>query len=147
MPGRRCSRDLHYGYDGQKVRHLRIFAFCPRKESPLLVLMVPSRKLTSHALLATRRDDNCARLFGSIPGVEFTVYDDNPSVVCGCQSGPLPFYEPGLEELLASLRGKNLSFTSSLEETVSKSQIIFVCINTPLKQSGTGAGKAPDLSG
>jgi UDPglucose 6-dehydrogenase len=98
-------------------------------------------------LLAARCDDICACLFGSIPGVEFTVYDDNPSVVCGCQSGPLPFYEPGLEELLASLRGKNLSFTSSLEETVSKSQIIFVCINTPLKKSGTGAGKAPDLSG
>lgn len=83
----------------------------------------------------------------SINTTKFTVFDDNPKVVCGCQSGPLPFYEPGLEELLDSLRGKNLSFTASLEQVVASSQVIFVSINTPLKASGTGAGKAPDLSG
>mmetsp|Transcript_18574 Transcript_18574/g.45638 ORF Transcript_18574/g.45638 Transcript_18574/m.45638 type:complete len:478 (-) Transcript_18574:281-1714(-) len=88
-----------------------------------------------------------AMMAKNIPKVKFTVCDDNPSVVCGCQSGPLPFYEPGLEELLASLRNKNLSFTSSLEDVVASSQVIFVCINTPLKSSGSGAGKAPDLSG
>lgn len=32
-----------------------------------------------------------------MPDVKFQVYDDNPSVVCGCQSGNLPFYEPGLQ--------------------------------------------------
>mmetsp|Transcript_43037 Transcript_43037/g.99925 ORF Transcript_43037/g.99925 Transcript_43037/m.99925 type:complete len:470 (+) Transcript_43037:301-1710(+) len=88
-----------------------------------------------------------ATMASRMPDVQFTVFDDNPTVVCGCQSGPLPFFEPGLEELLEKVRGKNLSFTSSLEQAVSKSQVIFVSINTPLKTSGTGGGRAPDLSG
>jgi hypothetical protein len=32
----------------------------------------------------------------SIPNVKFTVFDDDPYVVCSCQTGPLPFYEPDL---------------------------------------------------
>mmetsp|Transcript_30502 Transcript_30502/g.76714 ORF Transcript_30502/g.76714 Transcript_30502/m.76714 type:complete len:470 (-) Transcript_30502:217-1626(-) len=88
-----------------------------------------------------------ATMASRMPDVQFTVFDDNPTVVCGCQSGPLPFFEPGLEDLLDRLRGKNLSFTSSLEQAVSGAQVIFVSINTPLKTSGTGRGKAPDLSG
>mmetsp|Transcript_10470 Transcript_10470/g.20607 ORF Transcript_10470/g.20607 Transcript_10470/m.20607 type:complete len:467 (+) Transcript_10470:229-1629(+) len=88
-----------------------------------------------------------ASMAGHMPDVQFTVFDDNPTVVCGCQAGPLPFFEPGLEELLGKVRGKNLSFTSSLEQAVTSAQVIFVSINTPLKTSGMGVGKAPDLSG
>ncbi|KAJ1474625.1 hypothetical protein T484DRAFT_1831691 [Baffinella frigidus] len=62
-------------------------------------------------------------------------------------AGPPPVFEPGLEELVNSLRGKNLVFTSSLEQTVKDSQVLFVCINTPLKTGGAGAGRAADLSG
>jgi UDP-glucose 6-dehydrogenase len=32
-------------------------------------------------------------------------------------------FEPGLEDLVNSLRGKNLVFTSSLEQTVTESQV------------------------
>lgn len=81
-----------------------------------------------------------------MPDVQFTIFDDNPVTVCACQSGPLPFYHPGLDELCNKLRGKNLHFSPSLEQTVEKSQIVFVCINTPVKTGGIGQGQAPDLS-
>uniref|UniRef100_A0A7S0NF08 UDP-glucose 6-dehydrogenase n=1 Tax=Hanusia phi TaxID=3032 RepID=A0A7S0NF08_9CRYP len=82
-----------------------------------------------------------------MPDVQFMIFDDNPAVVCACQSGQLPFYEPGMQDLIDSLRGKNLHFTSSIQSTVQSSQVIFVCINTPLKTSGVGSGRAADLSG
>jgi hypothetical protein len=50
------------------------------------------------------------------------------------------------DDLVSSVRGKNLFFTRSFEETVTASQVVFVCINTPLKTSGIGSGQAADLS-
>eukprot|EP00286_Rhodomonas_abbreviata_P018960 CAMPEP_0181307368 /NCGR_PEP_ID=MMETSP1101-20121128/10840_1 /TAXON_ID=46948 /ORGANISM="Rhodomonas abbreviata, Strain Caron Lab Isolate" /LENGTH=441 /DNA_ID=CAMNT_0023413575 /DNA_START=199 /DNA_END=1524 /DNA_ORIENTATION=+ len=87
-----------------------------------------------------------AVMASKMPEVAFTVFDDNPKTVCACQCGPLPFYEPSLDRLVDELRGKNLSFSPSLAQTVEKAQIVFVCINTPLKKSGLGSGRAADLS-
>mmetsp|Transcript_6362 Transcript_6362/g.10040 ORF Transcript_6362/g.10040 Transcript_6362/m.10040 type:complete len:451 (+) Transcript_6362:49-1401(+) len=81
------------------------------------------------------------------PDIKFTIFDDNPAVVCACQAGPLPFYEPGLDELVSELRNKNLFFSPSVQQTVRDAQVVFVCINTPVKSSGVGAGSAADLSG
>jgi len=82
-----------------------------------------------------------------MPDVRFTVFDDNPAVICGCQSGALHFYEPGMRELVNSLRTKNLHFSPAFDESVRQAQVVFVCINTPLKTSGVGSGRAADLSG
>eukprot|EP00802_Teleaulax_amphioxeia_P005699 Tamp_05703.p1 GENE.Tamp_05703~~Tamp_05703.p1 ORF type:complete len:483 (+),score=141.99 Tamp_05703:63-1511(+) len=82
-----------------------------------------------------------------MPDVQFTVFDDDPAVICGCQSGTLHFYEPGIRELVTSLRGKNLAFSPAFDDCVQSAQVIFVCINTPLKTSGIGSGRAADLSG
>ena len=81
-----------------------------------------------------------------MPDVTFTVYDDNPAVVCSCQSGSLHFYEPGIRELVNETRNRNLFFSPAFEECVQQAQVVFVCINTPLKTSGIGKGRAADLS-
>jgi UDPglucose 6-dehydrogenase len=60
-------------------------------------------------------------------------------------SDKLPIYEPGLDEVVKAVRGKNLFFTTNLEASVHESEIIFVSVNTPTKTHGVGAGRAADL--
>ena len=57
----------------------------------------------------------------------------------------LPVYEPGLAELIEKRRGKNLFFSALVKENISKADLIFICVNTPTKKSGIGAGKASDM--
>ncbi len=57
----------------------------------------------------------------------------------------LPIYEPGLEQLVAQSRGRNLFFTTDIEGAVQECDIIFVGVNTPTKMFGKGAGRASDL--
>jgi UDPglucose 6-dehydrogenase len=54
----------------------------------------------------------------------------------------IPFYEPGLEELVKEgIEKKLLSFTDSIYETVENSEIIFIAVGTPPTSEG-----AADLS-
>ena len=57
----------------------------------------------------------------------------------------LPVYEPGLAELIEKRRDKNLFFSNLVKESISKAELIFICVNTPTKKSGIGAGKASDM--
>jgi len=57
----------------------------------------------------------------------------------------LPVYEPGLAEIIERRRGKNLNFSSSVEEKIKIADAIFISVNTPTKKKGLGAGKASDL--
>jgi UDPglucose 6-dehydrogenase len=57
----------------------------------------------------------------------------------------LPIYEPGLADIIKRCRGKNLHFSTLIEEKISKADIVFISVNTPTKQKGLGAGKASDL--
>jgi UDPglucose 6-dehydrogenase len=57
----------------------------------------------------------------------------------------LPVYEPGLNEIISKVRGKNLFFSTDITEAIQKSQMIFMAVNTPTKISGEGAGMAADL--
>ncbi|MDA9609128.1 UDP-glucose/GDP-mannose dehydrogenase family protein [Candidatus Pelagibacter sp.] len=54
-------------------------------------------------------------------------------------SGKVPIYEPGLEEILKkNLRQKRLIFTSDLKKAVINSDIIFICVGTPtIKKSNS----------
>jgi UDPglucose 6-dehydrogenase len=57
-------------------------------------------------------------------------------------SGVLPFHEPELEDLLRSgLQSGRLRFTSDVDDAVSSSDVIFLCVGTPSAPSGR-----PDLS-
>jgi UDPglucose 6-dehydrogenase len=54
-------------------------------------------------------------------------------------------YEPGLLEIVQSSRGKNLFFSSEVKKNVRDAEVIFISVNTPTKQYGSGAGQAADL--
>jgi UDPglucose 6-dehydrogenase len=51
--------------------------------------------------------------------------------------GKVPFYEPGLEEIIKKGvdQGK-LHFTTSYQEAVPDSEVIFICVGTPPKENG-----------
>ena len=57
----------------------------------------------------------------------------------------LPIFEPGLEELIAKTRNKNLFFSTKIKEAIESADIIFISVNTPTKKTGLGAGKSSDL--
>ena len=57
----------------------------------------------------------------------------------------LPIYEPGLEEIVREVRGRNLFFSTDIEAAVKACDIVFVGVNTPTKMFGRGAGRASDL--
>ena len=79
------------------------------------------------------------------PQYKVTVVDINPERINAWNSESLPIYEPGLDELVAAVRGKNLFFSTDIEQGIRESEIIFVSVNTPTKTFGEGAGMASDL--
>lgn len=58
------------------------------------------------------------------------------------QNGPLPIKEPHLEELVNKTRNVNLFFTTDFKTSIEEADLIFICVGTPTKQIGFGAGKA-----
>jgi len=57
----------------------------------------------------------------------------------------LPIYEPGLEDVVKQVRGKNLFFSADVKKAIKECDIIFVGVNTPTKMFGRGSGRASDL--
>ena len=76
---------------------------------------------------------------------QVTVLDISQDRVDQWNSDNLPIYEPGLEERLLKVRGKNLFFSTDIDRAIDEADIIFVAVNTPTKTFGEGAGKAVDL--
>jgi UDPglucose 6-dehydrogenase len=58
----------------------------------------------------------------------------------------LPIYEPGLKEIVASARGRNLFFSTDVDNAIDEAQMIFMAVNTPTKTYGEGKGFAADLT-
>ncbi|MBI4016901.1 MAG: nucleotide sugar dehydrogenase [Candidatus Aenigmarchaeota archaeon] len=52
----------------------------------------------------------------------------------------IPISEPGLSELVLKHRGKNLAFTTDLAGALKSAEFVFVCVNTPQKESGVNKG-------
>lgn len=54
------------------------------------------------------------------------------------QSGVMPIYEPGLDELVAkNVKAGRLSFSTSLEESLSGSKLVFCAVGTPPDEDGS----------
>ena len=60
--------------------------------------------------------------------------------------GKLPIYEPGLAEVVAKARNKNLFFSTDIDKAIEEADIIFIAVNTPTKTYGKGKGMAADLT-
>jgi len=79
------------------------------------------------------------------PRVQTTIVDMNAARIAAWNSDALPVYEPGLEEIIRQVRGRNLTFSTDVAGAIKRADMIFVCVNTPTKTYGLGAGRAADL--
>ena len=82
------------------------------------------------------------------PNIKVTVVDLNSQRICDWNDKDLtklPIYEPGLDEVVAEARGRNLFFSSDVDAAIAEAQMIFISVNTPTKTYGAGKGMAADL--
>jgi UDPglucose 6-dehydrogenase len=82
------------------------------------------------------------------PGIRVTVVDLNAERIAAWNDADLarlPVYEPGLAEVVARCRGRNLFFSTAVEEGIAAADMVFLSVNTPTKTRGLGAGQASDL--
>jgi len=65
--------------------------------------------------------------------------DTDPVKIAELQSGKLPFYEPGLDTLLAQeIKSGRLSFTTDVS-SVADADVHFICVGTPQSKDGLAA--------
>ncbi len=86
-----------------------------------------------------------AMIASKCPSHRVTVVDSNEARVRAWNSGELPVYEPGLDEVVRRARGRNLFFSADVDGAIREAEMIFVSVNTPTKTYGLGAGRAADL--
>ena len=82
------------------------------------------------------------------PEIKVEVVDINPTRIAQWNDEDLdnlPVYEPGLAELIAETRGRNLFFSTDVEKAIDESEMVFIAVNTPTKTYGEGKGQAADL--
>lgn len=75
-------------------------------------------------------------------GVNVVGVDKDVAKIKVLQAGKVPFFEPGLEELVVrNVREGRLSFTTDMESAIGRSLVIFIAVGTPSGDDG-----AADLS-
>jgi UDPglucose 6-dehydrogenase len=79
------------------------------------------------------------------PHIKVTVVDSNPDKIAAWNTDELPVYEPGLLEIVKQVRGKNLFFSTEVDQAIEEAEMIFISVNTPTKTYGVGKGMAADL--
>ena len=82
------------------------------------------------------------------PHIKVTIVDINESRINAWNSAnfdELPIYEPGLAAVVNEARGRNLFFSTNVEQAIDEAEMIFISVNTPTKTYGEGKGMAADL--
>ena len=82
------------------------------------------------------------------PHIKVTVVDLNEQRIAKWNDADvenIPVYEPGLSNIVAQSRGKNLFFSTEVDKAIEEAQLIFISVNTPTKTYGSGKGMAADL--
>lgn len=79
------------------------------------------------------------------PQIGVHVVDINQARIDAWNSDRLPIYEPGLDDVVRSARGRNLTFSTAIDQAVAEADMIFMSVNTPTKTFGIGAGRAANL--
>ena len=95
------------------------------------------------------------------------VVDLNEARIATWNSAHLPIHEPGLPKIVRIARDgtnaatidlpglgsvslpdrtPNLIFSTKVQEAIGEADIVFICVNTPTKLYGVGAGASADLS-
>lgn len=82
------------------------------------------------------------------PHIQVTVVDINAARIEAWNDedlSKLPIYEPGLDQVVAEARGRNLFFDTDVDKAIDEADMIFISVNTPTKTYGKGKGMAADL--
>jgi UDPglucose 6-dehydrogenase len=82
------------------------------------------------------------------PDITVTVVDLNEARIKAwndADTNNIPVYEPGLSEVVAEARGRNLFFSTEVDKAIDEADIVFISVNTPTKTYGAGKGMAADL--
>lgn len=70
-------------------------------------------------------------------GHDVTAFDRDTARVEQLRKATMPFFEPGLEELVVDgVEAGRLHFTTEATEVVGASAVVFICVGTPPKASG-----------
>jgi UDPglucose 6-dehydrogenase len=70
-------------------------------------------------------------------GHNVTSVDNDPRKIEALQSGQVPIYEPGLEDVIhRNVSARRLRFSGSIREGVDNSQIVFIAVPTPQQPNG-----------
>jgi UDPglucose 6-dehydrogenase len=82
------------------------------------------------------------------PHIKVTVVDLNKKRIAAWNDpdvNKIPIYEPGLSQVVAEARGRNLFFSTEVDQAIDEADMIFISVNTPTKTYGIGKGMAADL--
>lgn len=77
--------------------------------------------------------------------IQVTVVDVNEARIEAWNSETLPIHEPGLDPIVHDCRGQNLFFDTEIDLHIREADILFICVGTPTKEFGVGAGRAADM--
>lgn len=82
------------------------------------------------------------------PHIQVTVVDLNEDRIAKWNDPNvenIPIYEPGLSDVVKDARGRNLFFSTDVDQAIAEAEMIFISVNTPTKTYGSGKGLAADL--
>ncbi|MBI4710071.1 MAG: UDP-glucose/GDP-mannose dehydrogenase family protein, partial [Nitrospirae bacterium] len=71
-------------------------------------------------------------------GMDVTCVDKDLKKIKSLKKGIVPFYEPGLEELLQrNIKANRIHFSTSVAEAIDSSLVIFIAVGTPPRGDGS----------
>ena len=71
-------------------------------------------------------------------GINVTCIDVDKEKIENLNKGIIPIYEPGLEDMISkNMVKKRLSFSTSLKDAISDSEVIFISVGTPPDEDGS----------
>ena len=82
------------------------------------------------------------------PHIKVTIVDLNEARIAAWNDedvNNIPVYEPGLSDVVAEARGRNLFFSTDVDKAIDEADMIFISVNTPTKTYGAGKGMGADL--
>ncbi|MGQ7853127.1 UDP-glucose 6-dehydrogenase [Pedobacter sp. WC2501] len=82
------------------------------------------------------------------PDIKVTIVDLNEARIAAWNDpdvNNIPVYEPGLGDVVAEARGRNLFFSTDVDQAIAEAEMIFISVNTPTKTYGSGKGMGADL--